>query len=277
MEFPDFSAELDGKKLFTEEGVEYWQGRDLQLLLGYDAWHNFAQVIEKAIHACESVGVDPSYHFYDTVNMIVVGKGALAQRADCFLTRYACYLIAMNGDSRKVEIGMAQTYFAVQTRRQEKYDELTEAEKRIALRKRVKDHNKHLFAAAQKAGVQNFPKFQGEGYKGLYGGLGVREVKALKRIPAKDDLLDCVNRAELAAHDFRITQTEEKLTGVQGEDQATRLHYSVGAEVRNAIKKIGGKMPETLPAEPNIKLLVKEQKKRAKELTGKKPNTSDVL
>jgi DNA-damage-inducible protein D len=270
MEFPDFSAELDKKKLFTEEGIEYWRGRDLQVILGYDTWQNFAQVIEKAIHACESVGIDPDNHFSVTTEMVGIGSGAQVERADCFVSRYAAYLIAMNGNPRKPEIGMAQTYFAVQTRRQEKYDELTEAQKRIALRDRVKDHNKHLFAAAQRSGVENFPKFQGEGYKGLYGGLGAREVKVKKGIPAKDDLLDCVGRAELAAHDFRITQTEGQLAGVQGEDQATRLHHSVGVEVRNAIRKIGGKMPETLPAEPNIKLLVKEQKKRTKQLA-KKP------
>lgn len=261
--------------MFTEEGVEYWRGRDLQVILGYDAWQYFAQVIEKAIHACESVGVDPDNHFSATTEKVGIGSGAQVERADYFVTRYACYLIAMNGNPRKPEIGMAQTYFAVQTRRQEKYDELTEAEKRIALRDRVKDHNKHLFSAAQKAGVQNFPKFQGEGYKGMYGGLGVREVKALKRIPAKDDLLDCVNRVELAAHDFRITQTEEQLAGVHGEDQATQLHFTVGSEVRKAIQKIGGTMPEKLPAEPNIKLLRKEQKKRAKELA-KKPNKLEL-
>jgi DNA-damage-inducible protein D len=266
MEFGDFSRSLDEKKMYTPEGVEYWLGRDLQVILGYDTWQNFAQVIERAIHACESIGVDPCNHFSDATNMVVVGSGAQVQRADYFLTRYACYLIAMNGDSRKAEIGFAQTYFAVQTRRQEQFDELAEAEKRIELRERVKDNVKHLNEAAKGAGVQDYPSFHAAGYRGLYGGLGVGEIKQRKNIEAKESILDRAGRAELAANDFRITQTEEKLAGVNGERQATAVHHSVGKEVRKAIENIGGTMPEDLPPEPHIKHLLKEQKKRKKQL-----------
>lgn len=271
MEFKDFTYELDGKRQFTEEGVEYWHARDLQAILGYDTWQNFEGVILRAQEACVSMGSQVRRWFSEFTTPITSGKGRLQLRKDFYLTRFACYLVAMNGDPSKQEIAMAQAYFAVQTRKQEQFNELSEADKRIELRDRVKDHNKHLTAAAQKAGVQNYPKFQGEGYKGLYGGLSVKDVKARKGIPEKEDLLDCVNRTELAANDFRITQTEEQLAEVHGEDQATHLHFTVGTQVRAAIRNIGGKMPETLPAEPNIKLLRKEQKKRAKELTAKKP------
>lgn len=265
-ELLDFRAKLDAKKLFTEEGVEYWHGRDLQPLLGYETWQRFENAVERAKRACESVGADPASHFSDAANQVTGGDGAQILKADLFLTRYACYLIAMNGDSRKPEVGFAQTYFAFQTRRQEKFDELTEAEKRIELRQRVTNNVKHLADAAKNAGVQDYPSFQSAGYRGLYGGLVMGQIKAKKNIPAKESILDRAGRAELAANDFRITQTEEKLAGVSGEAAATNIHHAVGKEVRQAIKNIGGTMPEDLPAEPHIKHLLKEQKKREKQL-----------
>ena len=265
-ELLDFRLKLDERRMLTEDSVDYWRGRDLQPILGYDRWENFEAVIKRAMQACESVGVDPVSHFLDTTNTVMGGGGAQMQRADYFLTRYACYLVAMNGDSRKPEIGFAQTYFAVQTRRQEKFDELTEAEKRIKLRERVKDNSKHLNEAAKGAGVQDYPSFHAAGYRGLYGGLGVGEIKQRKNIEAKESILDRAGRAELAANDFRITQTEEKLAGVDSESHATAIHHSVGKEVRKAIENIGGTMPEDLPPEPHIKHLLKEQKKRKKEL-----------
>lgn len=267
MEFSDFSAELDKKKMFTPEGVEYWRARDLRAILGYETWQNFDNAIARAQEACKSMGSDPLNWFSEFTTPTTSGKGRVQLKKDFYLTRFACYLVAMNGEPTKPEIAMAQAYFAIQTRKQEQFEALTEAEKRLALRERVRDNNKHLGRAAKKAGVQNYPKFQGEGYKGLYGGRGVRQIKALKAIPEKDDLLDRVGRTELAANDFRITQTEEQLAGVRGEDDATRLHRAIG--VRNAIKNIGGTMPERLPAEPHIKLLVKEQRARTKALKSK--------
>jgi DNA-damage-inducible protein D len=266
MDFGDFSRGLDEKKMQTEEGVEYWMARDLQPLLGYDTWQNFEGVIERAKEACAGAGSDPSRWFSETTNPTASGKGRLQLKRDLFLTRFACYLIAMNGESSKPEIAMAQTYFAVQTRRQEQFDELTEAEKRIELRERVKDNVKHLNEAAKDAGVEDYQSFHAAGYRGLYGGLGVGDIKKKKNIEAKESILDRAGRAELAANDFRITQTEEKLSGVDSESHATAIHHSVGKEVRKAIENIGGTMPEDLPPEPHIKHLLKEQKKRKKQL-----------
>lgn len=262
VDFNGFTQALDEKKKTTPKGVDYWLARDIRLILGYSDWDGFTGVIEKAKIACESAGASPDNHFRDTTNMVDIGSGAKRRVSDCFLSRYACYLMAMNGDATKAEVGMAQTYFAVQTRRQEALDQLTDAEKRLELRARVKDHNKYLSSAAKKAGVRNFPRFQDAGYRGLYGGIGVRQVKRRKGIPDKEDLLDRAGRAELAANDFRITQTEEKLAWVSDEDSATRLHHRVGEEVRATIKKIQGIMPENLPAEPHIKTL--RQKRKAK-------------
>jgi DNA-damage-inducible protein D len=260
VDFNGFTRALDEKKKVTPKGSDYWLARDIQPVLGYSTWESFSGVIEKAKIACESAGASPENHFRDTTNMVDIGSGAKRRVADCFLSRYACYLVAMNGESTKAEVGMAQTYFAVQTRRQEVFDQLTDAEKRLELRARVKDHNKYLSSAAKKAGVQNYPRFQDAGYRGLYGGLGVRQVKRRKGIPDKEDLLDRAGRAELAANDFRITQTEEQLSWVNDEESATRLHHSVGAEVRETIRKIKGIMPESLPAEPHIRTLKPKRK-----------------
>lgn len=265
-DFQGFSKKLDENRQYTEEGVEIWMARDLQVLLGYDSWQNFEAVIERAKEACASSGAEPSNWFSDTTEPIRSGKGGLQLRKNVYLTRFACYLVAMNGDASKPEIGMAQAYFAIQTRRQEKFDELTEAEKRIELRDRVRGNVKHLQEAAQTAGVKDYPSFHAAGYRGLYGGLNIGEIKLKKDIPAKESILDRAGRAELAANDFRITQAEQQLAGVKGEAVANKVHHEVGKEVRDAIKRIGGTMPEDLPAEPHIKHLIKEQKNREKQL-----------
>jgi DNA-damage-inducible protein D len=254
---------LDGKKREAPNGEDYWMARDLQSVLGYAKWQGFQTVIEKAKIACDRSGVNSRYHFIDTNKVIEAGKGAKLERADCYLTRYACYLIAMNGESSKPEVASAQTYFAVQTRRQEVSDQ----EKRIALRERVRRGNKLLAGTARGAGVKRFAIFNDAGYRGLYG-MGLAEIKSRKKIPPKDDLLDCAGRAELAANEFRVTQTQQKLEreGIRGEGPATDAHRIVGSEVREAIRRIGGTMPENLPTEEPIKKLIAAQKKRAKSL-----------
>ncbi len=253
---------LENVKHLAPNGEDYWMGRDIQTILGYDTWENFYTVIQKAVVACESAGFKVMYHFRDTTKLISAGKGAQLQRADCFLTRYACYLIAMNGDSRKAEISSAQSYFAAQTRRQE----LRDQEKRIALRDRVRRGNNMLAGTAIHAGVQRMAIFTDAGYRGLYG-MGLKEVKNRKRISLSTDLLDRAGHAELAANEFRITQTQQKLERerIRGEELAIVTHRSVGAEVRGAIKRIGGTMPEDLPIEEPIKKVIAAHKKRQSE------------
>jgi DNA-damage-inducible protein D len=229
--------------------------RDLQPLLGYATWESFTNVIEKAKMACESSGADSEYQFRDVTKGIVAGKGAKLQRADMFLSRYACYLIAMNGDPRKAEIGYAQTYFAVQTRRQEVRDQDPE-QRRIEMRNRVKEANLALNAAAKEAGVQKYALFHDAGYRGLYG-MGTKEIMTKKGISSKENLLDCAGRVELAANEFRITQAEDKLRRerIKGENAAIHTHRKVGEAVRDTIRQLGGMMPEDLPREPSIKKL----------------------
>src|ERR1039458_3365367 len=168
---------LDGKKREAPNGEDYWMARDIQAILGYGRWENFQSVIQKARAACSGSDVNPDYHFLDTTKVIRAGKGAKLERADCYLTRYACYLIAMNGDSSKPEVATAQTYFAVQTRRQE----LSDQEKRIALRERVRRGNKQLAGTARGAGVKRFGIFNDAGYQGLYG-MGLADIKIRKKI-----------------------------------------------------------------------------------------------
>jgi DNA-damage-inducible protein D len=269
-----FVAELDRLKKFAKNGVEYWMGRDIQATLGYSNWQNFEMVIRKAEEACANTGVDSAKHFIETSRVIEAGKGAQIERADWILGRYACYLIAMNGDSSKQEISYAQAYFAHQARRQELQDQLSPDERRLFLRDRVKAANKSLSSAAKKAGVQRFPIFHDEGYKGLYGGLGQADIKRKKGIPEKDALLDCIGRAELAANEFRITQTEQKLARekIATEIEAFRTHHEVGVEVRQTMKKLGGTLPENLPAEEPIKKLLAAKRKELKVASKKSGN-----
>jgi len=256
-------SELDQRKRHDAHGNEYWRARDLQELLGYSEWRNFSAVIEKARQACETLGVDPSNQFVATTKKVRIGSGVFLNVDDFFLSRYASYLVAMNGDTKKPQVAYAQTYFAVQTIRQEQADQLTEAEKRIKLRADVKDANKKLNSAAKGAGVINYAFFHDAGYKGLYG-MGVTAIKRKKGIPEKEDLLDCAGRVELAANEFRITQTEERLKreSIRGQNSASRVHGEVGRKVRKAIKDIGGTMPEELPAETPIKKLTAKRRKK---------------
>lgn len=231
-------------------------------LLGYDKWENFAKVVEKAKVACKESGQVAGNHFPDIRKMVDVGSGAKREIEDIRLTRYACYLIAQNGDPRKREIALAQTYFAVQARRQEISQQLEAAEKRLFIRGEVAKQNKKLFKTARASGVSNFGKFNNAGYQGLYG-MTLPEIEDYKKV-AKGELLNHAGATELAANLFRITQTDEKLKidNVRNEDSATHTHRAVGEKVRETIRNIGGMMPEHLPTEKHIK----EAKKQLKRL-----------
>ena len=203
------SPDFESIKQISPYQAEYWSARDLAPLLGYNKWQNFEVAIQRAMTSCEQVGQNIPDHFTDASKMIIVGKGAKQTVKDYLLSRFACYLIAQNGDPRKKEIAVAQAYFAISTRKQELAQLLENQEERLKLRERVTENNKALAQAASQAGVlsQNFGVFQNAGYKGLYGELGVADVKERKQINQREDLLDRMGRAELAANDFRITQT----------------------------------------------------------------------
>ena len=259
MEIHTSTRELDLNRKIGKNGQEYWMGRDIQVLLGYADWTNFEKVVEKAKTACESSGLSASNHLRETTEVIEAGKGAKLRRKTYFLSRYACYLIAMNGDSSKPEIALAQTYFAVQTRRQEIADQLTVEEQRIELRDRLTKATKDLNSVAKQAGVQQYGLFHDAGYRGLYG-MGLSAIKARKGLSEKDELFDRAGRSELAANYFRATQAAERIErlGVHGQLKANETHEKVGREVRTAIKNLGNTMPEELPAEPNIKTLKRQ-------------------
>ena len=255
--------QLDDAKRTAQSGTEYWRARDIQPILGYQDWRHFESVIGKAKMACDSTGYDSRHHFVETDKKVSIGSGATRKMMDYFLSRYACYLIAMNGEPQKPEIGAAQTYFTVQTRRQEIEDKLTYEKKRLSLRQRVKDANRHLAGAAKDAGVTNFPEFQDWGYRGLYD-LRTHEIRRKKNIPEKHNIMDYAGRLELAANEFRITQTEDRLKRqkLSGQDVASRAHHAVGKEVRAAIIRVGGVMPEELPIEEPINKVQARLKKQ---------------
>jgi len=261
---------LDGKRRAARNGKPYWLGRDIMDVLAYKDWRNFLDVIEKAKTSCDMAGNFSSNHFVRLDEKVEIGSGAYRNRENYALSKYACYLIAMNGDASKPEIATAQAYFLDQTFKQEMQDALTEEERRLLLRDRVKDANKKLGGAAKEAGVrsQMFGIFQDAGYKGLYGGLGYQTIKNKKGIGEKEDLLDCIGRAELAANEFRITQTEEKIRidKVTGEQAAIDTHHAVGKKVRKAIEDIGGTKPELLPRAPSIRKLAQQHAREAKKL-----------
>lgn len=262
-------------KHINEYGSEYWLARELAPVLEYTQWRNFLSVIEKAVEACANSGFDVADHFADVSKMIELAKGAKREIEDIELSRYACYLIVQNADPRKRIVALGQTYFAVQTRRQELQDEfnkLDENAKRLAIREEIRDHNKSLAEAAQMAGVktpQEYAVFQNKGYQGLYGGLGVKEIHQRKSLKKSQKILDHMGSTELAANLFRATQTDEKIRRdkVKGKEKANRTHFVVGKTVRDTIKKLGGTMPEDLPTpDESIKQL---GKKELKKLEGK--------
>lgn len=258
-------------KHFTEDGVEFWFARELQTVLEYTKWDNFKKVIEKAKISCKNSNINVSDHFADVGNMVQLGSGAQREIEDVMLSRYACYLIVQNSDPRKEVVALGQTYFAVKTRErelEESFDELTEEQKRLAIRNELKVHNKSLAEAAQTAGIQHskdYAIFQNKGYQGLYGGLGVKEIHLRKKLKKNQKILDHMGSTELAANLFRATQTDEKLRRekIRGKEKANQIHYEVGAKVRQTIKELGGTMPEDLPTpEKSIKEIEKEQKRK---------------
>ena len=266
-------ATFENIKHTNEYGQEFWYARELQQALEYTEWRNFSAVIEKAKTSCSASGNEVDDHFVDVNKMVDIGSGTQREIDDIMLSRYACYLIVMNGDPRKQIIAVGQTYFAVKTRQQElvdNYDQLTEDQKRLAIRDEIKRHNKSLAEAAQMAGVEtslDYATFQNYGYMGLYGGLKAQDIKRRKGLKKSQDILDHMGSTELAANLFRATQTDEKLRreNVQGKDAANRTHYEVGAKVRQTIAELGGTMPEDLPTpEKSIQQLAREQEKRLK-------------
>ena len=248
---------FESLKRTNQHGAEFWSARDLQSLLGYNHWRSFEKAITKAINSCEQSGNEPEHHFARARKMIAVGKGGQREVPDFQLSRFACYLIVQNGDPRKPEIALAQKYFAIQTRRQELSDQQAADIERLELRKQASEEFKMLSGAARQAGVQSqhFGIFHDAGYKGLYGGLGSEAIRQRKRIPGQDNLMDRMDATELAANQFRMTQTREKLArdGIRGEQRAIQTHNDVGQEVRAAIQRIGGTPPENIPPAEHIK------------------------
>ena len=257
-ELPSIGGQsFENLRQVNDHEAEYWSARDLQPLLGYSQWRRFEDAVKRAIASCEQSGNNPAHHFAGAGKPITGGKGAVQVVQDYQLSRFACYLIAQNGDPRKPEIAQAQKYFAIQTRRQELSEQLAADIERLELRKQTSEEFKALSGAAQQAGVQNrmFGIFHDAGYKGLYGGLGNEAIKIRKGVPAKEQLMDRMNATELAANQFRMTRTRDKLAreGIRDQQQAIRAHEQVGQEVRTAIERIGGERPENIPTAEPIK------------------------
>lgn len=266
-------------KKINEIGQEYWSARELFTVLEYIKWDKFLNVIDKAKKACENSGQLIDNHFPRVEKLVEIGSGAIRDIGDIYLTRYACYLIVQNADPSKEVVALGQTYFAVQTRKQELQEEFEqlrgEDEKRLFLRKEMTEHNKKLADAAKKAGViqpWEYAVFQNHGYMGLYNGLGAKEIHTKKGLKKSQNILDHMGSTELAANLFRATQTEEKLKreNIKGKQHANKTHYEVGKKVRQTIIELGGTMPEDLPTEESIKKIETENKNELKLKNNKK-------
>jgi len=241
-------------KHINEYNSEYWSSRELFKVLEYSEYRHFLPVIVRAKEACKNSGQDIHNHFEGVLDMVKLGSGGKREVENVYLSRYACYLIIQNSDPSKEVVALGQTYFAIQTRRQEKTDQLIEDQKRVKLRDEVKDHNTSLAEAAENAGVKKFGIFQNYGYKGLYGGLDVQKIHKLKKLKKSQKILDHMGSEELAANLFRATQADAKLRreNIQGEMNANLTHFEVGQKVRKTIDDLGGTMPEELPSEDGI-------------------------
>lgn len=279
---------FESLKQFDEQNFEFWYARDLQQILEYAEWRNFVKVIEKAIESCKVSGNIPENHFVEVNKMVQIGSGALRELSDMKLTRYACYLIVQNGDPSKPVIASGQSYFAIQTRRQELSDDeffrsLGEEKQRLILRQQLKEHNTDLAAAAKNAGIAKpveYAVFQNYGYKGLYGGLDNSAIRNRKGLKKNQHILDYMNSSELAANLFRATQTEEKLRrdNIQGKAEANQVHFQVGSKVRKTIEELGGVMPENQPTPTkSIQQIEREQKKLEKDNFAKSIQETQTL
>ncbi len=261
-------------KHLNEIGQEYWSARELYSVLDYIKWDKFLKVIDKAKVSCQNSGQEPNDHFPRVEKMVEIGSGAKRDIGDIQLSRYACYLLIQNADPSKEIVALGQTYFAIQTRKQEIFDESFEKlekedDKRIFLRREMAEHNKQLADAAKKAGVikpWEYAVFQNHGYMGLYNGLGAKDIHAKKGLQKSQNILDHMGSTELAANLFRATQTEEKLRreNIKGKQKANKTHFEVGKKVRQTIKELGGTMPEDLPVADNIKKIESNKKKPLK-------------
>ncbi len=259
-----------------EDGNEFWSSRDLAKVLSYGDYTNMERVVGKAKKACFNSGQALEDHFRDVAEMIAIGKGGKRGFNTVHLSRYACYLVIQNADPTKDTVALGQTYFAVQTRRQELADngdaQAIEDRRRLVIRAEVREHNVNLADAAKGAGVLepiDYAIFQNHGYMGLYGGLGAKAIHARKGLKRSQEILDHMGSSELAANLFRATQTEEKLRreGITGKANANRAHEEVGKKVRQTIAELGGTLPEDHPSAESIKVL--EARERQANKTGK--------
>lgn len=251
----------------NEAGNEHWSSRDFAKVLEYTDYRNFEQVIEKARLACFNSGQRVDDHFVDITEMVEIGSGASRPVKTTLLSRYACYLVVQNADPGKPTVALGQTYFAVQTRRQELSDEQLEAQRRLLLRNELKKHNTQLAEAAKDCGViepRDYAVFQNHGYQGLYGGMTAQDIHQHKGLKRSQQILDHMGSTELAANLFRATQAEEKLRRdkVKGKTRANQTHFEVGRKVRQTIKELGGTMPENLPAVESIKKIERKKRKQ---------------
>lgn len=264
------NKDFESIKKIDKNNIEYWHARELMPILGYPKWEKAEEVIARAAAACMNSGQSVDNHFHQAVKMVPIGSDAVREVRDWKLDRYACYLVAQNGDSNKTEISLAQTYFAVQTRRQEIFEQLSKDDKRLFIREEVTEENKKLFSTAKNAGVTRFGSFNDAGYKGLYG-LPLAEIENKKGLK-KGELLDRAGTTELAANLFRITQTDEKIKkdGLRGNDLVAKTHFMVGGKVRQTIKDIGGTTPENLAPEKHIKEIKKGKKSLLKDINSLK-------
>ncbi len=260
-------------KKINDYQVEYWSARELAKTLEYSEYRHFLPVVEKAKESCKNAYQSIKDHFEDSLDMIELGKNASREVPNIKLSRYACYLIMQNADPSKEVVALGQTYFAIQTRKQEVQDQVIEDQKRLFLRGEISLHNKHLAQAASKAGVENFALFTNYGYMGLYGGRTVQQIHQKKKLEKTQKILNHMGSEELAANLFRATQTEAKLKrdSIQGQVRADQAHFEVGKKVRQTIRELGGTMPEELPALDDIREAKKRVKKavKVKEITQK--------
>lgn len=279
---PAASNTFERIKRTNSAGAEFWSARELARVLEYSEFRHFLPVVEKAREACLNSAHRVADHFEQILEMVSIGSGAQRELEDWALSRYACYLIIQNADPSKPLVALGQSYFAVQTRRQELADDeaLKENKTRLVLRAEMTKHNKNLAGVAKQSGVLqplDYAIFMDHGYRGLYGGLGRRDIHERKRLKPKEQILDHMSSTELAANLFRTTQAEDKLRreNVRSKEVANRIHNEVGRKVRKTIHELGGTMPENLPVAENIKKVESREKKRLKgkqtKLLGDKP------